>query len=425
MPANGSGDDANLRQLPRRSVAIVLAGGRGSRLKQLTDRRAKPAVPFGGKYRIVDFALSNCINSGIRRIYVMTQYKSHSLLRHLQRGWGYLRGEMNEFVDLLPAQQRVDESMWYRGTADAVWQNLDILRAEGPEYVVILAGDHVYRMDYAAMLEDHVTRGADVTVGCVEVPRMEATGFGVMAIDDAHNITAFLEKPADPPGMPGRPDRALASMGIYVFNADFLYDILSADAGTDGSSHDFGKDIIPSLLGRARVCAHPLSRSAIYTEGQDEAYWRDVGTIDAYWEANIDLTTITPALDLYDSFWPIYTYQQQLPPAKFVFDQDDRRGMAVDSTVSGGCIVSGATVRNSLLFSQVRVNSYARLDGAVVLPRCNIGRSARLTNVVIDTGCDIPENFVVGEDPAADAARFERTEKGITLITRSMLDALG
>ncbi len=417
-------EDPAARQLPRRSIALVLAGGRGSRLKQLTDKRAKPAVPFGGKFRIIDFALSNCLNSGIRRIYVLTQYKSHSLLRHLQRGWGSLRAEMGEFVDLLPAQQRIDETMWYRGTADAVWQNVDILSSEGPEYVVVLAGDHVYRMDYGAMLEDHVARGADVTVGCLEVPRMEATGFGVMAVDDDGRVTGFLEKPADPPAMPGKPDIALASMGIYVFNADFLYQQLDRDANDALSSHDFGKDIVPYLVPRTAVMSHRLQQSAIYSEDQDEAYWRDVGTIDAYWEANIDLTSVTPALDLYDKQWPIYTYQAQLPPAKFVFDEEGRRGMAVASLVSGGCVVSGAMVRRSMLFSEVRVNSYAELSEAVVLPGCEIGRKARLSRVVIDRGCRIPEGMVVGEDAEADARRFERTELGVTLITSKMLAAL-
>jgi glucose-1-phosphate adenylyltransferase len=417
-------DDAVVRRLPRRSIALILAGGRGSRLKQLTDRRAKPAVPFGGKYRIIDFALSNCFNSGIRRIYVMTQYKSHSLLRHLQRGWGYLRAETKEFVDLLPAQQRVDEAMWYRGTADAVWQNLDILRSDGADHILILAGDHVYRMDYAAMIEDHVRRGADVTVGCVEVPRMEATGFGVMAVDGAGRVTDFLEKPADPPAMPGKPDRALASMGIYVFNAGFLFEQLSRDAAEDGSSHDFGRDIIPYLVPRGSVLAHRLQDSAIYTRDQTEPYWRDVGTIDAYWEANIGLTSVKPELDLYDPSWPIFTYQEQLPPAKFVFNDEDRRGVAVDSLVSGGCIVSGGCVERSLLFSKVRVNSYAHLREAVVLPECDIGRHARLARVVVDRGCRIPEGLVVGEDPADDARRFSRTADGVTLITREMLAAL-
>ena len=419
MPENSA-----TRQLPRRSIALVLAGGRGSRLKQLTDRRAKPAVPFGGKFRIIDFALSNCINSGIRRIYVMTQYKSHSLLRHLQRGWGHLRAEMAEVVDLLPAQQRVDESMWYRGTADAVWQNIDILEAEGSDFVVILAGDHIYKQDYSAMLEDHVTRGADVTVGCLEVPRMEAVAFGVMAVDKEQRITDFLEKPADPPAMPGKPDIALASMGIYIFNSAFLFEQLNRDAGDALSAHDFGRDIIPYLVSRANMFAHRLGQSAIFSEGQDEAYWRDVGTIDAYWEANLDLTSVTPALDMYDRSWPIHTYQEQLAPAKFVFDEDGRRGTAIDSLVSGGCVVSGATVRRSLLFSGVRVNSYSTLDEAVVLPGCNIGRNVRLTKVVVDRGVNIPEGLVVGEDAEADSARFSRTEKGVTLITRPMIEAL-
>ncbi len=412
----------DIRRLPRRSVALVLAGGRGSRLKQLTDRRAKPAVYFGGKYRIIDFALSNCVNSDIRRIYVVTQYKSHSLLRHIQRGWSHLLGEMNEFVDLLPAQQRIDEATWYRGTADAVYQNLDILRAEAPEYIIILAGDHIYKQDYAAMLEDHVRMRADVTVGCVEVPRMEATGFGVMHIDDQRRVVAFHEKPKDPPAMPGKPDIALASMGIYVFNAEFLYDQLTRDAKSESSSHDFGRDFIPYLVEQnGDVMAHRLNDSAIYSHQQTQPYWRDVGTIDAYWETNLDLTAVTPALDLYDRNWPIFTHQQQLPPAKFVFDEDDRRGQAIDSLVSGGCIVSGSKVRRSLLFSQVRVNSYCTLEGAVVLPDCHIGRHSRLTNVVIDRGCVIPKGFVVGEDPQEDAKRFHRTERGVTLITGEML----
>ncbi|MEO3434164.1 glucose-1-phosphate adenylyltransferase [Inquilinus sp. CAU 1745] len=414
-----------VRQLPRRAIALVLAGGRGSRLHQLTDRRAKPAVHFGGKFRIIDFALSNCINSGFRRIYVLTQYKSHSLLRHLQRGWSHFRAEMNEFVDLLPAQQRIDETMWYRGTADAVRQNVDIFRAEDPDHVIVLAGDHVYKMDYGAMLEDHVTSGAEVTVGCVEVPRMEATGFGVMAMGEARRVTGFLEKPADPPGMPGKPDVALASMGIYIFNAKFLYELLAQDAASGESSHDFGKDIIPYLVANGhKVLAHSLTQSGIVGEGQTEPYWRDAGTIDSYWEANIDLTTVTPALDLYDEMWPVYTYQAQLPPAKFVWDEGDRRGAALDSIVSGGCVVSGGIVSQSLLFSQVRVNSYARLDGAVVLPRSDIGRHARLSRVIVDSGCQIPEGMVVGEDPEEDARRFHRSPDGVVLITRDMLEAL-
>lgn len=415
----------NGHQLPKRAIALVLAGGRGSRLVDLTDRRAKPAVPFGGKFRIIDFALSNCLNSGIRRMYVLTQYKSHSLLRHLQRGWGYLRAEVGEFVDMLPAQQRVEETMWYRGTADAVWQNIDIFRSEAADYVVVLAGDHVYKMDYAVMLADHVARGAPVTVGCLEVPRMEATGFGVMAADENGRVTAFLEKPADPPGIADKPDHALASMGIYIFDADFLFDQLDRDSRDPQSAHDFGKDVIPYLVSRGEVMAHRFGDSAVVSEPGDEPYWRDVGTVDAYWEANIDLTTVTPALNLYDTTWPINTYQEQLPPAKFVFDEEDRRGVATDSLVSGGCVVSGASVSRSLLFSRVRVNSYAVLDQAVVLPGASIGRNARLSKVVVDRGCEIPEGLVVGEDAALDAKRFRRTDKGVTLITPKMLAALG
>jgi glucose-1-phosphate adenylyltransferase len=417
-------EDRDVRQATRRTHALVLAGGRGSRLRMLTDRRAKPAVYFGGKFRIVDFALSNCVNAGIRRISVLTQYKSHSLLRHLQRGWNFLRGEMNEFVDLLPAQQRIDETSWYQGTADAVYQNLDILRSHGAEFIVILAGDHIYKMDYGVMLRDHIAKGADCTVACLEVPRMQATGFGVMAIDADGRVTSFLEKPADPPGMPGRPDMALASMGVYVFDANFLYSQLERDAADPASSRDFGRDLIPHLVPRAKVIAHSFRDSCIYSREGADAYWRDVGTVDAYWEANLDLTKVTPDLNLYDPAWPIVTYQEQLPPAKFVFDAETRRGMAVDSLVSGGCIVSGATVRGSLLFSKVRVNSYARLERAVLLPDVQVGRGARLTRVVVDRGVTIPEGMVVGEDPAEDARRFHVSEGGVTLVTQEMVDRL-
>jgi glucose-1-phosphate adenylyltransferase len=417
-------DKRDLRLAPRRAVALVLAGGRGSRLKQLTDRRAKPATYFGGKFRIIDFALSNCINSGFRRIGVLTQYKSHSLLRHLQRGWNFLRGEMNEFCDLLPAQQRISETAWYQGTADAVYQNLDILRDHEPEYVLILAGDHIYKMDYGALLLDHIARKADVTVPCVEVPRMQATGFGVMHVDESNRVIGFVEKPADPPAIPGKPDKALASMGIYVFNAQFLYEQLDRDAGDPHSSRDFGKDIIPYLVAKgARVMAHDFADSSVHAPGS-EPYWRDVGTIDAYWEANLDLTHVTPHLNMYDRDWPIFTYQEQLPPAKFVFDDDDRRGMAVDSLVSGGCIVSGSVVRQSLLFNSVRVNSFSRLEGAVVLPEVEIGRHCRLTKVVVDRGVEIPNGLVVGEDPEEDAKHFHRSEGGVCLITRDMIERL-
>jgi len=424
MPRTNTTVDADVRRLTRRSIALILAGGRGSRLLHLTDRRAKPAVYFGGKYRIIDFTLSNCINSGVRRIYVLTQYKSHSLLRHLQRGWAILRGELNEFIDLVPAQQRVDESLWYRGTADAVWQNMDILRDEAPDYVIILAGDHIYKMDYGIMLGQHVARGADLTVGCVEVSREAASAFGVMAVDEQGNVLDFLEKPENPPGLPDKPDRALASMGIYVFNTNFLFEQLERDAQLADSAHDFGRDFLPYLVGRARVMAHRLRESCILSEGQTQVYWRDVGTVDAYWEANIELTGVTPALDLYDRRWPIFTHSMQLPPPKFVFDSDDRRGTAVDSVVADGSIVSGAVVRRGVLGYEVRVNSHAELNHAVILPRCNIGRHAKLRNVVVDRGCVIPAGLVVGEDPVEDARRFHVTEGGVTLITEQMLEAL-
>ncbi|HEX4340020.1 MAG TPA: glucose-1-phosphate adenylyltransferase [Polyangiaceae bacterium] len=406
-----------------KSVALVLAGGRGARLAHLTDRRAKPAVHFGGKYRIIDFALSNCINSGVRRIYVLTQYKAHSLLRHIQRSWDFLRGELNEFVDLLPAQQRIDEMMWYRGTADAVWQNLDILRAENPEYVVILAGDHVYKMDYSVMLAEHAERGADMSVGCVEVPIREASGFGVMDVDENDRITRFLEKPRDPPGLPHQPHLSLASMGIYVCRADFLYDVLDLDAADPDSTHDFGRDFLPKLVDKVGVYAHRLGASCIRREGA-APYWRDVGTLDAYWEANIDLTRVTPDLDLYDPDWRIFTERLQLAPAKFVFDDATRRGMSVDSVVADGCIVSGATVRRSLLSFGVRVNSYSVVEETVVLPEVQIGRKAHVRRAIIDRGVIIPEGMVIGEDPENDAKRFHRTPQGITLVTREMIDRL-
>jgi glucose-1-phosphate adenylyltransferase len=412
------------QRLARRTLALVLAGGRGSRLKQLTDRRAKPAVFFGGKFRIIDFALSNCLNSNIRRIAVLTQYKAHSLLRHLQMGWSFLRPEMNEFLDLLPAQQRLDEATWYRGTADAVYQNFDILRAARPEFFVVLAGDHIYKMDYSNMLADMQARGADCAVACVEVPLAGASEFGVMAVDASMKIVDFLEKPSSPPAMPDKPDRALASMGIYAFSADFLYSELQRDHDDPTSSHDFGKDVIPSLVSRGLAAAHRFEDSCVKTTPDAEAYWRDVGTIDAYWAANLDLVRPVPSLDIYDPNWPIWTYQQQLPPAKFIFDDDDRRGVAVDSMVSGGCIISGAQLKRSLLFSSVRVNSYAQACDAVVLPEVQIGRYARLNKVVIDRGVRIPEHLVVGEDPALDEARFYRSEGGVALISAEMLAAL-
>ncbi len=407
----------------KRIVALVLAGGRGSRLKNLTDRRAKPAVYFGGKFRIVDFALSNCLNSGIRRIGVITQYKSHSLLRHLQRGWAFLRGEKNEFVDLLPAQQRTDEEHWYRGTADAVFQNVDILEGYQADYIVVLAGDHVYKMNYSLMLADHVAKGRPCTVACIGVPREQASAFGVMSVDAAWKILDFVEKPADPPPMPGQPDKALASMGIYVFDAQHLYDELARDIADPNSSHDFGKDIIPKLVREGKASAHPFALSCVSDKPAEEPYWRDVGTIDAYWDANIDLTATVPMLNLYDTSWPIWTYQPQLPPAKFVHNTDTRRGMAVESMVSGGSIISGHVFR-SVLFSSVRVHSYSSVNWSVLLPSVQVGRGARLNRTVIDHGCEIPDGMVIGEDAEADAARFERSENGITLVTRDMLARL-
>jgi glucose-1-phosphate adenylyltransferase len=410
-------------QLTKKAFAIVLAGGRGSRLKQLTDIRCKPAVYFGGKFRIVDFTLSNCVNSGIRRISVATQYKSHSLLRHLQRGWSFMKSELNEFVDLLPAQQRLDETSWYQGTADAVFQNLDIVRGYKPEYIAVLAGDHVYKMDYGRMLSDHVARGFECTVACVEVPREDATAFGVIDMDVGRRIARFVEKPADPPSMPGKPDRALASMGIYIFNAAYLYDALQRDHDDPQSSHDFGRDIVPLIVRERRACAHPFSESCVMTEGEDVPYWRDVGTIDAYWEANIDLTATLPQLDMYDTEWPIWTYQEQLPPAKFVHNEPGRRGVAIESIVSGGCIISGALYR-SLLFSKCRVHSYSTVDWSVLLPSVIVGRHVRLNKTVVDRGCVLPDGLVVGEDAEADARRFHRTDSGVVLITRAMLARL-
>ncbi|WP_439643016.1 glucose-1-phosphate adenylyltransferase [Gemmatimonas sp.] len=410
--------------LTRHAMAYVLAGGRGSRLYELTDRRAKPAVYFGGKTRIIDFALSNAINSGIRRIGVATQYKAHSLIRHLQRGWNFLRPERNESFDILPASQRVSETQWYEGTADAVYQNLDIIEAYHPEYMVILAGDHIYKMDYELMLQQHVAQDADVTVGVLEVPRMEATGFGVMHVDAHDRIVHFLEKPADPPGIPGNPDMALASMGIYVFKTRFLADLLRRDAADMTSTHDFGKDLIPYVVANGKAVAHRFSDSCVKASRESEAYWRDAGTIDAYWEANIDLTSILPGLDMYDHEWPIWTYAEITPPAKFVHAEEGRRGFSLDSLVSGGCIISGAAVFRSLMFTNVRVHSYAHLDGAVLQPDVDVGRGARLTNVVVDRGVRIPAGLVVGEDAELDSARFRRTEKGIVLITQPMIDKL-
>lgn len=403
-------------RLTRDTLALILAGGRGSRLKQLTLWRAKPSVPFGGKFRIVDFPLSNCMNSGIRQIGLLTQYKAHSLIKHVQQGWGFLRGEFGEFVELLPAQQRVASS-WYAGTADAIYQNLDIIRTHNPEYVLILAGDHIYKMDYGPMIAQHVEHQADMTVGCIEVDLKRAREYGVMTVDGTNRVIEFNEKPNEPQPIPGSQTTALASMGIYVFNTRFLYEQLIKDADNTNSTHDFGHDIIPSIIRNYRVFAYPF-RDA---ESGRQAYWRDVGTVDAFWEANLELIGITPELNLYDADWPIWTYQEQLPPAKFVFDDDDRRGMAVDSMVSGGCVISGATVRHSLLFSNVKVNSFATVENSVVLPEVEVGRHSRITQAVIDKGCQIPPHTIIGEDPAADAERFYVSPGGVVLVTPEML----
>jgi glucose-1-phosphate adenylyltransferase len=407
-------------QLTRGTFALVLAGGRGSRLQQLTDWRCKPAVPFGGKFRIIDFTLSNCVNSGVRRIGLATQYKAHSLIRHIQQGWSFLDGRFDEFIELLPAQQQLTEA-WYSGTADAVFQNLAVLRRHSPKYVLVLSGDQVYKMDYGRMIAFHATHLADMTVGCVEAPLAEASAFGVIGIDDEGRVTNFAEKPAQPQAIPGQPDVALVSMGIYVFNAQFLYEQLIRDADAPRSSHDFGKDVIPYIASRYRVFAHRFADSCVGTTPGGKPYWRDVGTVDAYWEANMELTKVVPELNLYDRDWPIWTYQEQLPPAKFVFDDEGRRGTAIDSMVSGGCILSGAAVRRSLLFSDVRVEARSVVEDSVVLPDVRIGSNVVLRRAVVDRRCEIADGTVVGVDPAHDRRRFHVTEKGITLITPEML----
>lgn len=403
-------------RLTRDTLALILAGGSGTRLKGLTRWRSKPAVPFGGKFKIIDFPLSNCLNSGIRRMGILTQYKAHSLIRHIQAGWSFLRAELGEFVELLPAQQRTGIA-WYSGTADAVYQNLDIIRTHRPDYVLILAGDHIYRMDYGPMLAYHVESGADMTIGCLEVDLETASSFGVMEVDSNWRIKKFAEKPKQPQPLPDRPDRALASMGIYVFNTAFLFEQLIRDADDRQSSHDFGHDIIPYVIDKYRVNAYPFRD--LYS-GQ-QAYWRDVGTVDAYWAANMELIGVTPELNLYDRTWPIWTYQEQLPPAKFVFDDDDRRGMAVDSMVSGGCIISGAKVHHSLLFSNVVVSAYSSVSDSVVLPNVTIGEGCHITRAVIDKGCVIPDGTVIGEDLEEDAKRFHVSENGVVLVCPEML----
>jgi glucose-1-phosphate adenylyltransferase len=417
-------NDREALRLAQQSMAFILAGGRGSRLYELTDIRAKPAMYFGGKTRIIDFPLSNSVNSGIRRIAVATQYKAHSLIRHLQRGWSFFRAERNEGLDILPASQQMGNDNWYRGTADAVAQNIDIIKGYGPEYILILAGDHIYKQDYSLMIKHHVDSGADVTVGCVEVPREEASAFGVMHVDENDKILEFMEKPADPPPMPGHPDLALASMGIYVFEAEKLYKLLEEDNADPDSENDFGKNIIPKIVKDGLAIAHPFSRSCVKTGLEEKAYWRDVGTVDAFWQANIDLTDFKPELDLYENEWPIWTYSELVPPAKFIHNEEGRRGSATSSMVSGGCIISGSQLDRCLLFTGVRAHSYSELSGVVAMPYVEIGRKAKLKNVVIDRGVKIPEGLTVGFDAEADEKRFRRTKSGICLITQKMIDAL-
>lgn len=411
--------DRFISNLTKNTVAIILAGGRGSRLKNLTDWRAKPAVQFGGKFRIIDFPLSNCINSGIRRINVATQYKAQSLIQHIQRGWGFLRGEFNEYVNIIPAQQRLSED-WYKGTADAVYQNIDLLRENGGDYILVLAGDHIYKMDYGKMLATHARSNADMTIACINVPLEDAKGFGVLAVDETDRVIEFAEKPKNPKHIPGNTEQAFASMGIYIFNAKFLYEQLIRDAGDKKSSHDFGGDIIPYIINKYRVQAHRFTDSCVGAL-DNNYYWRDVGTIDAYWEANMELTKVVPELNLYDREWPIWTYQEQLPPAKFVFNDEGRTGKATDSLVSGGCLISGSCVTSSVLFSDVHVNDYCTIEGSVVLPKVTINRNVVLKNVVIDRGCEIPEGMEIGVDLALDATRFHVSEKGIVLVTPDML----
>jgi len=405
-----------LSRLTRGTLAVIMAGGRGERLKQLTEDRCKPATPFGGKFRIIDFVLSNCVNSGIRQISVLTQYKAHSLIQHIQGGWSYLRGEFGEFVEIIPAQQRLGTD-WYQGTADALWQNMEIIRSHRPLHVLVLAGDHIYKMDYGPMIGFHVEKEADITVGVVEVPLDRAREFGVLTVDESNRVVRFQEKPLAPEPVPGRPDVALASMGIYVFNPKLLERLLRADSENTASAHDFGKNIIPDAIEKLQVYAYPFED--VRTKAQN--YWRDVGTVDAYYEANMELVRVSPELNIYDEQWPIWTYQEQLPPAKFVFDEDERRGVAIDSMVSGGCIISGSRVSNSLLCSNVRVHDRSSINRSVILPRVRVGEGCVIERAIVDEGAVIPDGMRIGVDAVADAERFHVTEGGIVLVTSAML----
>jgi glucose-1-phosphate adenylyltransferase len=419
MPATNEYEDSRyVSRLTRDTLALILAGGQGSRLYELTKWRAKPSLYFGGKFRIIDFPLSNCVNSGVRRIGVLTQYKAHSLIRHLVHGWSWSHAGDREFIEILPASQRIGGE-WYRGTADAVYQNLDIIRAHKPRFVLILSGDHIYKMDYGPFLAAHVEKEADMTVCCIEVPIAEAAGaLGVMTVDDNDRVIAFHEKPEQPTPLPGRPDVCLASMGNYIFNTGFLFEQVIKDADTPGTNHDFGRNVIPSIIRNYRVYAYPFRDP----NTQQQAYWRDVGTLDAFWEANMELISVIPQLNLYDELWPIFTHQSQVPPAKFVFDDPDRRGEAIQSMVSGGCIVSGATVRKSVLFSGCRIHSYSKVNDSVVLPDVRVEQNCRVNRAIIDRGTVLPEGTVVGEDAKADRDRgFRVTDSGLTLVTAEML----
>jgi glucose-1-phosphate adenylyltransferase len=401
------------------TLAIVMAGGRGERLKDLTAQRCKPATPFGGKFRIVDFVLSNCVNSGIRQISILTQYKAQSLIQHVHQGWSYLRGEFGEFVEVVPAQQQTGEH-WYRGTSDAVYQNLDLILSHRPKHVLVLAGDHIYKMDYGPMIAYHVEKGADITVGVVVLPARESRSFGVLTATEWNRVTKFSEKPAQPDTLPNRPDAILASMGIYVFNTRLLEKLLIEDAGDASSVHDFGKNVIPAAIRTRQVFAYPFQD--VKTRAQ--SYWRDVGTIDAYYEANVELVHVNPELNIYDNEWPIWTYQVHSPPAKFVLDEDGRRGMALNSMVSGGCIISGAVVRGSLLFSDVRVDERSVVEDSVLLPHVEIGKNCHIRRAIIDEGCQIPEGLRIGTERESDARHFHVTDKGVVLVTPDMLRRL-
>jgi glucose-1-phosphate adenylyltransferase len=402
------------------TLAIIMAGGRGERLHDLTAHRCKPATPFGGKFRIIDFVLSNCVNSGIRQISILTQYKAQSLIQHVQHGWSYLRGEFGEFVEVVPAQQQLGAA-WYRGTADAVHQNLELIVSHHPKHVLVLAGDHIYKMDYGPMIAYHVEKGADITVGVVEVPARDSRHFGVLTATEWNRVTRFAEKPAEPDTLPGRPERILASMGIYVFNARLLATMLAEDAARESSAHDFGKNILPeAIASNHQVFAYPFQD--VKTRAQ--SYWRDVGTIDAYYDANLELVHVRPELNIYDQDWPIWTYQVQQPPAKFILDEEGRRGMALNSMVSGGCIISGAVVRESLLFSNVRVQEGSSISRSVVLNNVEIGRSCNIHGAILDEGCEVPDGTQIGADRSADARRFHVTENGVVLVTPDMLRRL-